>query len=272
MIRQFFEFEFIFFANTFTISIQKTSTICSIKIIEYFYIPILLLIISISNSLNAKEINELDLPNGYLRVKYENGSFSQYLQKLPLKSNHSILSHNKVNLSSRYNSLGTIDKELLFSDDLEQCADFTMRLWADFHKDSNKLNDLYLFKYSGDKFYFKNSKLTYQKYLRKSFASSNSYSLKKGAGSINKTQLRPGDLFVQNETGGIGHVSIILDHAKKSNEPDLYLIGFSFMPAQEMHIEKAPNSRGKNGWFTYLGFIEHLLEEYPYGTPVLRRF
>jgi len=233
-----------------------------------------LLLLSETNRLFASptSVNSIPLPKNYFRVEYPPTSFPNYLQNLPLKKEKKVTSYKNEDLSNRYTSIAVIDKPLLFKDDLEQCADFTMRLWADFHKESNLLSSLYLFNYSGKKYYFKDSRLSYQKYLRKVFASSNSHSIKKGTSEISNKNLKPGDLFVQNESGGIGHVSIILDHSKSDHGEDLYLIGFSFMPAQEMHIEKAPDNRGKSGWFSYSGFIQHLTENYPYGIPVLRRF
>jgi len=216
-------------------------------------------------------IKDIPVPEGFKRISYPEHSFSSYLQNLPLKKENKVLSYQKKDLSDWYDSIAVINKPLLFHDDLEQCADFSMRLWADYHKESGKLDELYLFNYPGQKQYFKNSKKDYFRFLRNAFASSNSYSLKKGATSILKENLKPGDLFVQNETGGIGHVSIILDSANDQNKK-LYLVGFSFMPAQEMHIERSPTDKGKNGWFSYEGFLQHLQSKYPYGNPVLRRF
>jgi hypothetical protein len=220
----------------------------------------------------APSVSSIPVAPGYSRIMFEPNSFSYYVQNLSLKNENEIFSYEKRDLSSHYESLGVIAKPLLFKEDLEQCADFTMRLWADYHKENKRLESLYLFNYSGSRQYFQKSKLSYEKFLRKAFVSTNSHSLKKGGQTITPSELQPGDLFVQNETGGIGHVSIVLDMAKGQSNPNIYLIGFSFMPAQEMHIEKAPPNRGKAGWFTYQGFLEHLADKYPYGKPVLRRF
>ncbi len=235
---------------------------------------LILLLLSYDSILIASPVyvHSLKAPEGYTRVIYEPGSFSRYLRDLPLKNENKIYSYKQHDLSNQYESLGVVAKSLLFQDDLEQCADFTMRLWAEYHKDTNRLQDLYLYNYSGSKIYFHNQNLSYKKFLRKIFASSNSHSIKKGAKEIKQTELRPGDMFVQNENGGIGHVSIILDHVKSEAKEDLFLIGFSFMPAQEMHIEKARGTHGRDGWFSSKGFIKHLEEKYPYGTPVFRRF
>ncbi|BDA79514.1 hypothetical protein LPTSP3_g24440 [Leptospira kobayashii] len=216
-------------------------------------------------------VKEIPVPEGFQRIDFPKNSFADYLQNLPLKKEAKVLSYQKKDLSDWYDMIAVINKPLLFQDDLEQCADFSMRLWADYHKESGRLDKLYLFDYPGKKRYYKDSKKDYNRFLRNAFASSNSYSLKKGAIPVTKENLQPGDLFVQNETGGIGHVSMILDEAKYKNQK-LYLIGFSFMPAQEMHIERSPTDKGKEGWFSYEGFIQHLRTKYPYGNPVLRRF
>ena len=129
---------------------------------------------------------------------------------------------------------------------------------------------------------------SYREFLYNAFAYTNSHSLKQGGvDPVSESPLperdqvnapRPGDMIVQNDTGGIGHVSMIVDECEDFDGNRLYLVGFSFMPAQEFHIERAPSfdihgkSFGKESWFTYEGYIEFVNRYYPYGTPVLRRF
>ena len=105
-------------------------------------------------------------------------------------------------------------------------------------------------------------------------AYSNSYSIKKGANKVEAGDLKPGDMFVQNKDGGIGHVSLVVDCAKNINGKQIYLIGYGFIPAQEFHIEKAQTGYGIGGWFTKKGY-EKYLSEFPfssYGKPVIRSF
>jgi len=100
----------------------------------------------------------------------------------------------------------------------------------------------------------------------------NDTSLSFSAGEIGA--LKPGDMFVQNKDGGIGHVSLVVDCAKNINGEQIYLIGYGFIPAQEFHIEKAQTGYGIDGWFTKKGY-EKYLSEYPfspYGKPVIRSF
>lgn len=220
----------------------------------------------------AEQVSHVAAPSGYEPLTYEAGSYSRFIQRLPLKESKTILNHKGGRVSSFYNIFYVIDLPLLFKGDLEQCADYAMRLWAEYYKDKGKLNSLYLFNYDGSKSLFNKAGLSYEKFLFQRFNYSNSYSLKAGAGRITEGELRPGDLIVQNETGGIGHVSIIFNICRNKQGEKLYLIGYSFMPAQEIHIEKATSQYGKAGWFTLEGYYRYLDEYLPYGKPLLRRF
>jgi hypothetical protein len=213
-------------------------------------------------------------PKGYTRLSYPESSYSYWVQNLPLKNTTDILTFDGSTLyNSNYSVWAVVNMPLLFSSDIEQCADYAMRFYAEYHKEKKRLDSLYLYHYSGKKFYYVDSGLSYRKFLQKAFTYSNSYSLKVGSTKVKQEdQLSVGDMLIQNQTGGIGHVSIIVDICKDSQGNKLYLIGYSFMPAQEFHIEKANNKYGKEGWFTLKGYRSYLKEYLPYGEPVYRRF
>lgn len=212
-------------------------------------------------------------PAGYSRIEFQQGSFCDFIQNIPVKKNNTILSHKGTNIENDiYNIYCVADIPLLFKSDIEQCADYCMRIWAEYHKTKNKLKDLYLFDYGGKRKYYKNENKDYKSFLQQSFAFSNSSSLKRGCESVAEKDLIPGDMFVQNETGGIGHVSMIVDVCKNKEGKKLFLMGYSFMPAQEFHVEKARDKYGVEGWFTYDGYCNYLNDYLNYGVPVLKRF
>lgn len=220
-------------------------------------------------------IKNIPVPKGYERIQFDIKSFSHYLQSLPLKKSKKIYKYNGEKIFGvLYNIYAVVDKPLLFKSDLEQCADFCMRFWADFHKKQNRLDRLFLYDYSGKKKYYKSSSIKYERFLRWHMAYSNSYSIKKGANKVQTKVLKPGDMFVQNKDGGIGHVSLVVDSAKNNNDKRIYLIGYGFIPAQEFHIERAKKGYGISGWFTKKGYDKYLSEFpfSPYGKPVMRRF
>lgn len=222
-------------------------------------------------SKNISKVSDIPEPLGYKRIMYDNGTYPFFIQNLPVAKNEYVETFSKevIHWSSEY----IIDKKLLFyGQDLEQCADWAMRLWADYHHETNMLDNLFLYEYSGQKTYYKNSGMNYTTFLKKCFSYSNSFSIKKGANEIKKSELCPGDMLVQNENGGIGHVSVILDIAQDATGNCLYLIGFSYMPAQQMHINWALAPHGEDGWNSLEGFFLYLQKTLPFGTPVFRRF
>jgi hypothetical protein len=221
----------------------------------------------------------IPVPAGYTRIHYPTGSFPRWMQSLPLKRTNTITLYNGKTLNPLYNVFyyhfnvfGVVDMPLLFKDDLEQCADFCMRLWAEYHKASGRLDKFYLFDYSGRKKTFDSSGKSFRLFLRCAFANTNSYSLKKGCTEVKEEDLMPGDMFVQNQSGGIGHASMIVDMCESKTGDRMFLLGYGFMPAQEFHIEKAGDDYGKNGWFTLKGCRQFLMDSFDYGDPVLRRF
>jgi hypothetical protein len=227
--------------------------------------------IGISQVLTVK--NTVPVPNGFNRERYAAGSYSHWIQNLPLKSRSTILNYKgQIVEPGLFRVFQVVNVPLLFRSDLEQCADFAMRLWAEYHKAAGKLDKLFLFDYSGRKKLFANSGKSYTNFLKWAFANTNSHSLKNGCKPVTANELAPGDMFIQNERGGIGHVSVVLDTCKSKDEKRLFLIGFSFMPAQEFHIEKASDSYGTEGWFTLEGYTRYLHDYLNYGKPELRRF
>jgi hypothetical protein len=218
--------------------------------------------------------NSIKVPDGYIREEFPSTSYSNWIRNLPLKERHIILDHRgkRLGVYSFYNVFAVVEMPLLFDSDLEQCADYAMRFWAEYHKDNNKLDSLYLFDYNGNKRNFSSCGKTYVEFLKRAFSYSNSYSLKEGCKEVEIKNLKPGDMIVQNESGSIGHVSIILDVCASGQGEKLYLIGYSFMPAQEFHIEKADDTKGIGGWFKIEEYFKYLSEYLPLGEPVLRRF
>jgi hypothetical protein len=243
------------------------------KVIQLLFIVHLLFVSSVSQlHSSSQKIIDIKPPVSFKTETFPARSYSSFIQNLPVADSSVIRDYQRQIInSSFYNVLAVVDIPLLFNDDLEQCADFAMRLRAEYFKTYNNLDSLCLFDYNGNKLFYKKSGLTYQNFLRKIFANANSYSLKKGCNTITKEELRPGDLIVQNVNGGIGHVSVIVNSCTSGTGQRMFLIGYSFMPAQQFHIEHS-ESYGKNGWFTIDSYIRYLKSNLDYGEPVLRRF
>jgi hypothetical protein len=192
---------------------------------------------------------------------------------MPLKPDNAILSHAGDTVPPGfYRVLAVSGLPLMFRDDLEQCADWCFRLWAEYHRESGKTDRLYLFNYGGRRKLFSKSGKTFRGFLRWAMANANSFSLKAGCAAAETTDLAPGDMLVQNRDGGIGHVSVAVDACRDSSGNRFYLFGYGFMPAQEFHLERADPELGRDGWFTLEGYLEYLARHFDYGHPAFRRF
>jgi hypothetical protein len=216
----------------------------------------------------------LPAPAGYTRLSYPAGSYSDWISHLPLKDTRQVATYSGGTVADDYyNVFAVVDMPLLFKQDLEQCADFSFRFWAEYHKEKGSLDKLYLFDYNGKRRLFKTSGKSFREFLKWTMVHANSHSLKMGTVAVEPDDdVRPGDMIVQNEDGGIGHVSVIMDVCVSDRGERLYLIGFSFMPAQEFHIEKACASCGSGGWYSLDGYFSFLKAYLDLGNPVVRRF
>lgn len=235
-----------------------------------------LVITLFSISVYAKSVSDLLPPEGFKRTNSTSGSYVEYLRSLPIKSDNKIALWTGDFLPiDTYESLAVLDAPLLFNENLEQCADFSMRLWGDYLKHNNQLDQFALYDFYGNKKPFSKSNRTYLSYLRWHMAYSNSYSIKLGAKPVRLlSELQAGDMFVQNKGDeGIGHVSVVIDQAENEFGHKLYLVGYSFMPAQQFHIEKASEQHGIDGWFTASGYERFAKEQFGlFGEPVVMQF
>ncbi|MDQ7797592.1 MAG: DUF4846 domain-containing protein [Candidatus Edwardsbacteria bacterium] len=221
----------------------------------------------------ARGLKDVPTPSGYARVQYADSSYSGWIQRLPIKDDDVILGYDgEPVISSFYSVLAVVDMPMLFSRDLEQCADWCFRFRAEYFKQTKRLKQLYLFDYNGKRRYYRDSGQTYKGFLRWTMGNANSYSLKKGCRTVAETDLRPGDMLVQNQTGGVGHVSVVMDVCRDDKGNERYLIGYSFMPAQQFHIERAGGDKGKKGWFSIPEYRQYLRLYLDFGDPIYKRF
>jgi hypothetical protein len=235
-------------------------------------LPLLLLASAALLNGPSRRVSDIPAPSGCSRTELAAGSYAAWLRGLPIKDGCEILAYDGSRVETgSYRVLAVLGLPLMFREDLEQCADWCFRLWAEFHRESGNLGSLRLFDYSGRRRGFAGSGKTYRKFLRWTMANANSHSLLQGCLSVDPADLMPGDMLVQNRDGGVGHVSLIMDACRDSTGGKYYLIGYGYMPAQEFHIERADTIYGRDGWFSLEGYLRYLGEYFDYGEPALRR-
>ncbi len=212
-------------------------------------------------------------PDGYERKKEPPGSLGDWLCQLPLKPGcppvHLYDGTEKTGPSSHH-AVVNID---VGRQDLQQCADAILRLHAEYHYAQNEYSKISYLLTSGAIVPYtkwasgfrpvlregaltwsRRSSISYQygafrNYLNFIFKYAGSASLARQTRAVTKIEnLKAGDIFIQG--GFPGHAVLILDIAEKRGTGEkLFLLGQSFMPAQEVHILKNLEQSTLSPWY-----------------------
>lgn len=212
-------------------------------------------------------------PAGFKRSVYPKNSFQSWLQNLPLKDGcPQIKLYDGSKLLFRNHHCAVVDMNI-GNRDLQQCADTIIRLRAEYLWKMKRYGDLHFNFTSGDrsnwlkwrdgfrpvvkgnsvKFVNKESKdgsyINFRRWLDNVFYYAGTISISRDYPKLNDASaIRPGDFFV--EAGSPGHAVIVVDVAvNPKTGSKLMLLAQGFMPAQEMHILKNPNSDSLSPWY-----------------------
>ena len=207
-----------------------------------------------------------EAPAGYRRVEQPKKSFGNWLRNLPIKSGRPLVRlHNGRLKGNQDAQVAVIDIDV-GKKDLQQCADAAMRLRAEYLWSANRKSDV-CFRYtSGDAASWsdwskgirprikKNKVLwskrakpngsypNFRKYLDSVFMYAGTFSLSKELKRVREaSKVMPGDVFIKG--GFPGHAVIVLDVVIDKEGNRRFLLGQSYMPAQEIHVLKNPKHR-----------------------------
>jgi Domain of unknown function (4846) len=187
-------------------------------------------------------------PSGARRVAVEDGSFGEWLRRLPLLAPGAPVHLYDGSLKARQDVHAAVIDLDVGTRDLQQCADAVMRLRAEylysvgkpirFHPDPGKPRAL---AWSGGR-----DRERFRKYLVALFADAGTASLAAEL-ARGKLPLGPGDVLIQG--GYPGHAVLVLDAADAADGRRLVLLGQSYMPAQEFHVLKNLGDPSLSPWF-----------------------
>lgn len=241
---------------------------------------------------NAILADRIPAPKGFTRKKSKKGSFEAWLRELPLKPEGTNVKLFDQSLKGNQHAQYAVVELDVDPVDLQQCADAVMRLKAEYHYSKKEFNKIHFNFTSGHKVAFedwsegKRPKVAgnnvsfvqsdkkgtdyknFQKYLRQIFTYAGTASLTKELKKINMKDIAAGDVFIQG--GFPGHAVLVLDVVENEAGERQFLLGQSYMPAQDFHVLKNPNSR--NPW--YSNQIQGQLEtpEWTFQLEDLKRF
>jgi hypothetical protein len=216
-------------------------------------------------------INNIQIPEGYERRNVEQKTFASWLNHLPLKKDNKVLLFNGEEKYNQGAQFRVIDIDV-GTKDLQQCADAVMRLRAEYLYASGQADKIQFNYTNGVKIPFSKwgsglypslkankvvwvnssnnkSYKSFRKYIDNIFMYAGTASLEKELLQVDISNIKPGDVFIKG--GFPGHAVIVLDvvYSKKNNDK-CFMIAQSYMPAQNIHILKNPNSPELSPWYS----------------------
>lgn len=199
-------------------------------------------------------------PDSFYRTAAFADSFALWLRNLPLKCQGASVKLWNGKFKRRQNAhAAVVDFPILR---FQQCADGAIRLYAEYLWETGK-KDAIRFKFtSGDECAWSqwregsrpkvsgnrvewvksaeadSSRQNFDQYLVKVFEYAGTASLSRDLTPVSPADLRPGDVIVQG--GHPGHAVMVLDTAGSLSGEIRFLLGQSYMPAQDIHVLKNP--------------------------------
>lgn len=234
------------------------------------------------------------VPKGFVRKKTNSNSFENYLQNFKLKPHNSKVHLYDKSLKSRQDVHASILDITVGKKDLQQCADATMRLRAEFLYQQKRYDDIhfkftngfnvayskwrqgYRLNINGNKVtWYKTSKAStsytsFSKYMQYIFMYAGTLSLNKELKKVVIKDLKIGDIFIQG--GSPGHAIIVVDMAKNNKNETIFMLAQSYMPAQEIHVLKNLNNSIISPWYSAKNLEVLETPEWRFTKENLKRF
>lgn len=251
----------------------------------------------ITNVIKYTKVDEIQLPEGFIRTEEDENSFGSYLRNFPLKTDdNKVYLYNGKMKSNQNIHFAVLDLDI-GDKDLQQCADAIIRLRAEYLFWNNRFDEIHFNFVSGDNAtwnkykegyraavnrnkvnWVKNAQCdtsyeNFRKYLELVFTYSGTASLIKELEKVeNINEIEIGDVFIQ--TGNpYGHAIMVMDIAEeKISGKKIFLLGQSYMPAQNFHILKNPNDDKLSPWYSIEFEDELVTPEWTFESGNLRRF
>lgn len=234
-------------------------------------------------------------PTGYRRLPAEPASFASWLRGLPLKpADTPVRYHDGREKRYQAGAVAVIDLDVGIAD-LQQCADAVIRLRAEFLRALDREDEIAFDFTSGTRARWPEwragarpvvngadvswapgraaadgSYASFRRYLDAVFTYAGTISLRRELIPVaDPARIEPGDVFIQ--AGSPGHAVIVLDVAENQSGERVFLLGQSFMPAQDFHVLVNPEADG-SPWYAAQAGQPLVTPEWKFSWDDLRRF
>lgn len=238
-------------------------------------------------------VNRIAPPPGFTRPQLLQSAFSNWLRHLPLKPEGTSVYLHDGSLKGNQNAHYLVVDIDPGRRDLQQCADAVMRLKAEYHFSRKEYDHIHFNFTSGDEVKFSDwakgrkpiikgnkvvftnesntkdySYLNFRKYLVQIFSYAGTASLTKELKPIKPQEVEIGDVFIKG--GFPGHAVIVVDLALNDKGEKQFLLAQSYMPAQDIHILKNPDSEAP--WYPADFGDQLMTPEWTFSSSELKRF
>ncbi|MBQ5400602.1 MAG: DUF4846 domain-containing protein [Treponema sp.] len=206
-------------------------------------------------------VSRFDVPEGFVRNQYSDGSFAEYLRHFPLKDFGSPVLLYDGRKKSDSVHVSVFDMPIL-NQDLIQCADAVIKIRAEYLYASGLYDQIQIHLTNGllvpfskyaecfrlvpsgndveweDGYKKGYEREVFDSYLKTVYTYAGTLSLSRESKKAELTDIEPGNFFIQG--GSPGHVVLVLDVAEESSTgKKIMLLGQSYMPSQDFHILKS---------------------------------
>lgn len=239
--------------------------------------------------------SRVNLPEGYKRVVYPEGSFQDYLRNYKLKPYGSkIINYDKSEYFWQGGHIGILEVPVP-TNGLQQCADALIRIRSEYLWDNNRKDEIgfnftsghycswlkyaqgFRPKISGNKVTFHKtkeadaSKTNFYKYLNLIYMYSGTLSLNNELKPINDANtLEIGDMLIKGGTPG--HIVMICDEIINDNGEKLYLLFQGNTPAQSVHLVRNLEDDLNSPWYQLEKNKRIPVSNYVFGSAKFVRF
>lgn len=234
-------------------------------------------------------------PKGYSRVTTAPGTFAHFLRHLPLKQGAPpVYLYNGKEKGNQTAHVAVVDIDVP-SLDLQQCADAVIRLRAEYFYGAGKY-DMIAFHYtSGDLIPFSKwamglrpvvlkkgvgwssngtpgkDRKNFMAYMNNIFTYSGTQSLNKELTAQKLAEIKGGDVWIKG--GSPGHAVLVLDVAEDESGNKVFLLGQSYMPAQDFQLLKNPYDAGLSPWYSVKESVNGInTPEWDFSADQLKKF
>lgn len=235
----------------------------------------------------------INVPEGFVRIEYEENSFGAFLENYPLcEDGQPVLLYDGREKANQSAHVAVFDMDVT-AGDLQQCADSVIRMYAEYfyrqkQYDKMKFHFVNGFSCDFDKWssgmrvkvdgnetsWYRgadadDSKETLEKYLRMVFSYGSTLSMEQESKPVKSSEIQVGDIFIRG--GSPGHVVMVADVCENEKGEKAFLLAQGYMPAQQFHILKNP-AQEDNPWYyeTELSY-PFLTPEYAFEEGSLKR-